>query len=420
MKSSTFCVMPWNSIATNASGNYRVCCNSTPGKNFILGKDGKAMKITKAKPSEVWNSDTYKKIRTEMLEGQQPDMCERCFKEEATGIKSARQNWNDKWYDETKEYAVESSLDIEYVDLRLGNLCNLKCRMCNPYSSNQWVDEWNTVVKTAKLVPDFPLTVEEAERLNNMDWPEDPRTWASIIEIADSIEEIYLTGGEPTLAIEQYKLFDILIEKNLSKNIKLKYNTNLTNIPKKMIEYWSHFRTVQLNASIDAHGELNRYIRYPTGWTSVEKNIDKFLSMPNVQVQIHCTVQMYNILNLKELFDWIKSKTSLTPYLNILNHPVCLNIQTLPADLKTLAEERLTDYLEWPKVKETIAYMNSADTSDHIIEFNKYTNALDELRNESLTTHVPELGERIWNGQMLLAKEEQPTDGPIKSQLDLQ
>jgi hypothetical protein len=91
----------------------------------------------------------------------------------------------------------------------------------------------------------------------------------------------------------------------------------------------------------------------------------------------------------------------------------------LPADLKTLAEERLTDYLEWPKVKETIAYMNSADTSDHINEFNKYTKVIDELRNESLTTHVPELGERIWNGQMLLAKEEQPIDGLIKSQLDL-
>ena len=420
MKSATFCVMPWNSIATNASGNYRVCCNSTPGKNFIKTKDQKDAKIFRVTPSEILNSETYKTIRRQMLDGVQPDMCERCFKEEATGIKSARQNWNDKWYDKDKEYNVESSLDIEYIDLRLGNLCNLKCRMCNPYASNQWIDEWNTVVTTAKLVPDFPLSIEETNRLTNMNWPEDPRTWKSIIEIAYSIEEIYLTGGEPTLAIEQYKLFDILIEKGLSKKIKLKYNTNLTNIPKKMIEYWSHFKKVQLNASIDAHGALNRYIRYPTGWTSVEKNIDKFLSMPNVQVQIHCTVQMYNILNLKELFDWIKSKTNLTPYLNILNHPVCLNIQTLPAELKKLAEDRLVDYLDWPKVKETIVYMNATDTSDHIDEFNKYTKVLDELRNESITTHVPELGENIWNGQTLSLKEELPIDGQNKFQIDLE
>jgi hypothetical protein len=157
-----------------------------------------------------------------------------------------------------------------------------------------------------------------------------------------------------------------------------------------MIDYWSHFRTVQLNASIDAHGALNRYIRYPTGWASVEKNIDKFLSMPNVQVQIHCTVQMYNILNLKELFDWIKNKTELTPYLNILNHPVCLNIQTLPTELKKKAEERLVDYLDWPKVKETIAYMNAADTSDHLTEFFNYTAAIDKSRDENLLDHIPE------------------------------
>jgi hypothetical protein len=116
--------------------------------------------------------------------------------------------------------------------------------------------------------------------------------------------------------------------------------------------------------------------------------------MPNVQVQIHCTVQMYNILNLKELFDWIKTKTESTPYLNILNHPVCLNIQTLPIELKKLAEDRLVDYLDWPKVKETIAYMNATDTSDHIDEFNKYTTTLDKLRDESISTHVPELGEK--------------------------
>jgi len=390
MKSATFCVMPWNSIATNASGNYRVCCNSTPGKNFILGDDGKAVKISKVRPSEIWNSETYKHLRKQMLEGIQPNMCDRCFKEEATGIKSARQNWNDKWYDKDKEYTVESALDIEYVDLRLGNLCNLKCRMCNPYSSNQWVDEWNTVVKTSKLVPDFPLTVEEAERLNNMTWPEDPRTWDSIIEIADSIEEIYLTGGEPTLAIEQYKLFDILIEKNLAKKIKLKYNTNLTNIPKKMLEYWDHFKRIQINASIDAYRDLNRYIRYPTAWSSVEKNMDKFVSMKNVEVQLHCTIQTYNILNLNELFDWMTRYSNVKLYLNILNHPRSMNIRVLPKELKELAVSRLQPYLTLPKVQDVINYMMAQDDSQYLQEFFDYNNKLDELRDQNFFVLVPE------------------------------
>jgi hypothetical protein len=99
---------------------------------------------------------------------------------------------------------------------------------------------------------------------------------------------------------------------------------------------------------------------------------------------------MYNILNLKELFDWIKAKTDLTPYLNILNHPVCLNIQTLPIELKKLAEARLVDYLAWPKVKETITYMNAADTSNHLTEFFDYTRAIDQSREEDLLDYVPE------------------------------
>ena len=387
--------MPWNSLATNASGVYRVCCNSTPGKNTIRGEKGELLKIYTHLPSEVWNAPTYREIRQQMLAGERPSMCERCFKEEDAGIDSARVNYNRKWFKESKEYKVDETPAIEYVDLRLGNLCNLRCRMCNPYSSNQWVDEWNQVVYKAELVPNFSLTPDEAARLANMDWPTKEKTWDSLIEVAGTIEEIYLTGGEPTLALEQYKLFDILIEKDLAKNIKLKYNTNLTNIPKKMIEYWSKFKRIQINASIDAYGDLNRYIRYPTAWVSVEKNMDRFVQMPNVEVQLHCTVQTYNILNLHELFDWMKKYNNVKLYLNILNHPKILNIRILPQELKQLAEARLQPYLDLPKVKETINYMNAEDQSGELVQFLDYNNTLDFLRDQNFYDLVPEF--KVYN-----------------------
>ena len=97
MKSNTFCTVPWNSIATNASGVYRVCCNSTQGKNVIKDTQGNSLKIFKNKPSEVWNSPTYQQIRQEMLSGTRPEMCVRCFKEEDTGVESARLKYNKRW-----------------------------------------------------------------------------------------------------------------------------------------------------------------------------------------------------------------------------------------------------------------------------------------------------------------------------------
>ena len=93
----TFCILPFMHLATSASGNLRVCCNSTPGKNFILKKDGNPYKIYKDDIQEAWNSNTYKTIRRQLLNGQRPEMCVRCFREEDSGISSARQAWNQKW-----------------------------------------------------------------------------------------------------------------------------------------------------------------------------------------------------------------------------------------------------------------------------------------------------------------------------------
>ena len=119
--SDTFCILPWMHLATNASGNLRVCCNSTPGKNFILKEDNTPYKLHKDDLEEAWNSPVYKKIREQMLNGERPEMCTRCFREEDAGLKSARNAWNDKWKKD-QDYKIESPFDIRYVDLRLGNL----------------------------------------------------------------------------------------------------------------------------------------------------------------------------------------------------------------------------------------------------------------------------------------------------------
>lgn len=367
-------------IATNASGNLRVCCNSTPGKNFITKPDGSAYKLQSDNLVEAWNSKVYTDIRMQFIAGERPEMCQRCFREEDVGIRSARQSWNAKWKHEA-EFTPVAEFDIKYVDLRLGNLCNLKCRMCNPYASSMWVKEWNLVAPS--------LSESEYNRLKNMSWPEDEKTWENLFSIADTVEEIYLTGGEPTIIIQQHKLLDYYIERNTAKNIKLKYNTNLTNVPKKLIEKWKQFKHIQINCSIDATGDLDHYIRHPSNWDTIIKNFEVIRTLNNATIEIHCTVQMYNILRLHELIDWA------TPYghkiyFNILNHPEELNIRVLPKHLKELAVSKLTPYLHLDKVQGIIDYMTSEDWNDKYEKFLEYTHALDESRNENLFTIIPE------------------------------
>lgn len=379
-KKDTFCVLPWMHLATVSSGNLRVCCNSTPGKNLIRREDKTPYKIFRDDIKDAWNSDTYKTIRKQMLDGERPDMCVRCFREEDAGLSSARMNWNRRWKTD-EEYSATPEMNIKYVDLRLGNLCNLKCRMCNPYSSNQWVKEWS-------LIEDA-LSESEYERLKNMDWPENPKTWDNLFLLDHTIEEIYLTGGEPTLIKQQHILLSHLVEKGLASKIRLKYNINVTNIPNHLIEVWQHFKRVQLNCSIDAVGELNHYIRYPSNWDKIDENLTKVIQLPNVKCEIHTTVQMYNILNLHEMLAYAKSK-DMRCYLNILNHPEYFNIRVLPKPLKEEVKERLTNFIDVEKVSGVIAYMEAEDWSERMQKFVDATVALDISRSESIVELVPE------------------------------
>jgi sulfatase maturation enzyme AslB (radical SAM superfamily) len=375
-------------LATNASGNLRVCCNSIPGKNFIL-RNGtkKPYKITDDDMQNFWHSNTMKTLRHELLNDQRPEMCERCFREEDSGVRSARIAWNEKYMFDY-EPTTTPDLTVKYIDIRLGNLCNLKCRMCNPYASNQWVDEWHLVEEQ--------LNDSEIKRLSSMDWPNDDAVAVNLLKLANTIDEIYLTGGEPTLALSQYKLFDKLIELDLAKNITLKYNTNCTNLPKKLVDYWQYFKKIRINASIDAHGDLNRYIRYPTGWALVEKNLATFIEMSKqgkIDLQIHCTVQLYNILQLDKLFDYLTNLSITDIHLNILDHPEYLNVRVLPEKLKKLAIERLQPYLHIKRVTSMIDYMMAEDWNDKWPDFIKYTATLDASRDESISELVPELND---------------------------
>lgn len=399
LPSDTFCVLPWMHIAVTPSGSYRLCCNSDPKTNKIWKDDKNEYKFFKVaeenEVANVWHSDDYVNFRKQFLNGERPKTCERCFREEDAGIRSPRMNYNAKWMRDDIELTEKPPADIRYVDIRLGNLCNLKCRMCNPWSSSKWVKDWNNVVDTSEtLEPAKALTEDNMKWMEELSqWPEWKGTTKNFLAVAETVEEIYLTGGEPTLAKSQYRLLSYCIENGLAKKIKLKYNTNLTNVPDEMIELWSHFRRVQLNASIDAVGERDRYIRYPSSWAKIEENFDKLAAMDNVDIQVHCTVQALNVCALYELILWLEQKglSHDNLYLNILNHPYALNIRVLPEELKDFAQATLEEFTDWPKVQDTINYMWAEDWHekywDDFVAFNLRT---DELQRGNLLDACPE------------------------------
>lgn len=398
--SKTFCILPWVQLATSSAGMLRVCCNSTPSQN-LLRIDGNIQNLAKCDVKKAFNSDTSKAIRQQLLAGEKPEMCSRCFSEEAAGLKSARQSFNEQ-FEEYIEDSIESTGDdgsvpfnIRYLDLRLGNLCNAACRMCNPYSSSQLLDEWSI------LHPDF--SEEERKYVeNSRNWIDSQHTWDNLAEVIDTVKLIYLTGGEPTLANKQYDLLNMCIERGAAENIVLKYNTNLSNIQTKMLDCWKHFKEIRLNCSIDGYGELNNYIRYPLNWDSIDKNLKKLHTAgSNIVIGVHITVQMYNILRLTDLLDFLMEEYNISPYLNILDRPLFFRVQTLPPLLK---EKAINDLSEWiitkkpinalrSRIEGLIEFIRANDLFDeHFTQFREQTEKFDLLRKQNILDVVPEFG----------------------------
>jgi hypothetical protein len=390
-RSKTFCILPWMHVATSPGGVYRVCCNSD-SKNNKLTLNGEPLRMRLHPHTLLHHSEVLLDVRQKMLDGEWADTCKRCKIQEAAGAKSSRQAYNMAW-DRGQSVALHDPIVPRYIDLRLGNMCNLKCRMCNPYSSNQWLAEWEQI--------HGPFEKTEHEWLTNIPWPQALESIQHLQDMIPYVEEIYFTGGEPTIIKQHMQLLDYCIQHDYAKNITLKYNTNLTNVPVRLINRWNQFKYLRLNCSIDGIGKLNDYIRYPSKWSAIWKNYNKMLTTTqNRSLDIHVTVQVTNILKLHQLLERFvrplaQVNETIPPFVffNLLHEPDYLNIKVLPSDLKQIALERLQPWLGHPDLASlpaVLEYMMKDDQSDKWGEFVNHTHQLDGMRGQDILTVVPE------------------------------
>src|SRR3954467_4134401 len=141
MTSETFCILPWVHAATLTDGNVHLCCVSSGGSGVNLNEHTLA---------DYWNSQFVKDVRRRMLAGKRVTACQHCYRLEEHGYKSHRLVENEVWQKKCGEEvlqqligktAADGTLDaaVQYLDLRLGNTCNLQCIMCQPHESSRWL-----------------------------------------------------------------------------------------------------------------------------------------------------------------------------------------------------------------------------------------------------------------------------------------
>jgi MoaA/NifB/PqqE/SkfB family radical SAM enzyme len=358
MLSNTYCSVLWNHQFIDGSGRIKPCCRFKETENN---------NINSTTIEDVFYSDTMKQRRGHSLRGDPIEGCRRCYEEELNGKKSLRQRYNDNEYLKPKDL---NNPKVEWLELAISNECNLACRMCDSRYSTKWFDEEFEFVGKAT-----PLT-----KINI----------AQVYPFVPTLKHLKITGGEPFVTPDHWRLLDYIIEHDYAKNIYLNYSTNCTVYPKEsIVERLRQFKWVEVALSLDSIvAEETEYLRFPSKQTDVISTIEKFIALQsdiNLKLIARPTVSLLNVYHLPETLEWL-ANNGIRFNATHLTFPSYLSETVLPKEDKDAVETKFNSF-EFTSAEAKaqceyiLRYMRSKD--DPQDEFLKHTYFLDKSRKQS-------------------------------------
>ena len=388
LNNKSICILPWIHQYGDLSGRYGLCCFTLNHKNNLFGEG--------LSPLEAFNSKHMKNARLAMLSGKRIRDCKVCYEWEDQGIESHRVRMNNKFsqynklYDKTDTDGYLNSPPI-YLDIRFGNLCNFKCRMCGSYASSSWAKEDKHFGKLDKDAP------------NHYDhWTDNEKFWKDIDEIKKYIRVLYFAGGEPFVQEGHYKMLQFLVDSDCSKNIELSYNTNLSynGVFKgyDIEKLWSCFKDVDIWPSIEGFEEKAEYGRKGLDFDLFTKNAKKYSKYIKT---FSLVSSVYSISSNLELIKWIKSLDKTFSITNLVNPQyqsttifsdevkkrILKKYKNESSFLSTLTTDEVLN------IKNSLKHMMSSNDAALANEFKAQTTKHDLYRNESFEATYSELAE---------------------------
>jgi MoaA/NifB/PqqE/SkfB family radical SAM enzyme len=388
-----FCVLPWISLEASPIGTVRPCCLA---EEEILDNDGRKFELSTANFKSIQDSDYMHELRTDFLMGEQPETCRKCWAVEDAGGTSKRMHTLDRLkHIDTGDIWTQDTKPLMFLDLKLGNICNLKCRICGSWSSSQYASEELKFIKEKKQSFHY-------EMLNKGAWPrENKNFWAEIDSCLDDIRYIEFTGGEPFLIKEHFDMLAGIVQRGIAHRVEIHYNTNGTQYPEHAIDIWRHFKTVEIAFSIDDLGARFEYQRTNAEWDTALDNISKFRTLretqSNIKLQCCSTVNVFNIRYIDQLAQWIALQGFDYVYWNMLHEIWYFSIASLPSAVKEQLADHLrsADAVHWRRdFDQIIDFMQGGSSSDGA-EMLAKMRELDTRRNQNLAEVLPELAELV-------------------------
>ncbi len=395
------CPLPFEHLFINNAGILNACCLSYPqyAAKDEFGFEIRDRSVLQNGLKRAWNSSYIQSTRELTTRQLWPEACQTCRSQETAGIRSRRQ----------QELELSKNLvadpEIRTMDLRIGNVCNLACRMCSPFSSVALVQEWSDS-KNPKPI-EMENSIRAYRNLDWRNWSEISEIWDELFEISSEVHEINFAGGEPFLNLAHVGYLKKLVQAELSPEIRISYNTNLTVIPDWLESVVRNFKNVRIMVSVDGVGKLGEFIRHPLKWDRFESNLHCLDQMKqklggNLDVAFNTTVQTYNLFGLTDLLSYLRNSPfrhlPKTTVANLLHNPSYFNIANLPAEIKSLAKIKIENFQNEIQCSDVdvflstvLQHMSTESDQKSFAEFQIATEFYDRKRGQNFGSLVPEM-----------------------------
>ena len=390
--SDSFCILPYNHVSIDPTGQIRPCCNyNYQHKDFPMGNKFPNI-LDIQDPNNFMEGPIHTWLKKDIESNKRHKFCNRCWMSEDGGSGSYRTTWNEIFKDSKPE------IKIEYLELTLGNKCNIKCRMCNPWSSSLWAED---ISKHPELNY-WKTNMSE----HNFEYYDTPQFNIFLDNILPTIKRINLLGGEPLIIDKYYEILERIIKLDRADQVSIQFNTNLLSLQNKNLVLWKKFKGITANLSCDGINELNEYIRYPGKWSVWIRNLKKIIEWKKelgskLYLSIHSTLSSLTYMQMDKIYKWVyESDIEVKlPFVIYVNQPLYMDPIHLPDKIK---QEGLKKQLA---ILDNMSLDVSSITSllKYIIEqprdqlqwdeFILHTKNLDAVRNQNILDYIPEFTE---------------------------
>lgn len=393
-----FCVLPWISLEASPIGTVRPCCLA---EDEIIDDAGVKFNLKTADFEIIQNSNHMQHLRQQFLNQEKPQTCRKCWNEEEAGRTSKRMHTLDRLkHVVTDTQWTSDAKPLMFLDLKLGNICNLKCRICGSWSSSQFATE-----EINDAPPEEKKHTYAYQMLRAGAWPrENQQFWQQIDQHLGNIRYIEFTGGEPFMIDQHFDMLQGIVDRGIAGQVEIHYNTNGTIYPERAEQIWRHFKTVEVAFSIDDVGARFEYQRSNAVWSEVCANLDRFRDLKeiysNIRLQICTTVNIFNVRYLDQVAGWINNNCESFDfvYWNIMHDVWYFSVASLPQTAKIEIAQYLQSADIPQKYQEDIAgiinFMMIGQSSDGTAAKNRIAD-LDRKRKTNLAQVAPELAQLL-------------------------